>query len=57
MDTSWYNYFFKVTKCYFESGYLDTKVYLSEKLSHGHEIEGPAIIIDKAWYVKLISEG
>jgi 5-oxoprolinase (ATP-hydrolysing) len=44
-----YNSTFKVTKCYFESGYLDTKVYLSEKLSHGHEIEGPAIIIDKAW--------
>ena len=39
----------KVSKCYFESGYLDTKIYLSEKLRHGHVIDGPAIIIDKAW--------
>ena len=41
----------QVTKCYFEGGYLDTKVYLSEKLTYGHEIDGPAIIIDKAWQV------
>lgn len=36
------------TKCYFEDGFLDTKVFLFEKLCQGHEIEGPAIIIDKA---------
>ncbi|XP_051872774.1 5-oxoprolinase isoform X2 [Pristis pectinata] len=34
-------------KCYFDSGYLDTAVYLLEELSCGHTICGPAIIIDK----------
>lgn len=34
-------------KVYFEGGYEDTKVYLLEKLSPGHGIEGPAIIMDK----------
>uniref|UniRef100_A0A673B8F0 5-oxoprolinase, ATP-hydrolysing n=1 Tax=Sphaeramia orbicularis TaxID=375764 RepID=A0A673B8F0_9TELE len=37
----------KVTKCYFEDGYLDTSVYLWEELPCGHSIPGPAIIIDK----------
>ncbi|XP_029003431.1 5-oxoprolinase [Betta splendens] len=36
-----------VTKCYFEDGYLDTKVYLWEELPCGHSIQGPAVIIDK----------
>lgn len=36
-----------VTKCYFEDGYLDTKVYLWEELPCGYNIQGPAIIIDK----------
>ncbi|KAJ1195078.1 hypothetical protein NDU88_004361 [Pleurodeles waltl] len=36
-----------VTKCYFEDGYLDTKVFLLEDLSCDHTIPGPAIIIDK----------
>nr|XP_040023452.1 5-oxoprolinase isoform X1 [Gasterosteus aculeatus aculeatus] len=37
----------KMTKCYFEEGYLDTSVYLWEELPRGHSIWGPAIIIDK----------
>ncbi|XP_030631062.1 5-oxoprolinase [Chanos chanos] len=37
----------KVTKCYFEDGYLDTNVYLWEELSFDYGIHGPAIIIDK----------
>ncbi|MGH0132849.1 UNVERIFIED_CONTAM: hypothetical protein FKN15_050897 [Acipenser sinensis] len=37
----------KVTQCYFDDGYLDTKVYLLEELSCDHSIPGPAIIIDK----------
>ncbi|XP_066522637.1 5-oxoprolinase [Hoplias malabaricus] len=37
----------KVTKCYFEEGYLDTSVYMWEDLLCGYSIEGPAIIIDK----------
>lgn len=37
----------KVTKCYFEDGYLDTSVYLWEELLSGCNIPGPAIIIDK----------
>ncbi|CAL1596837.1 unnamed protein product [Knipowitschia caucasica] len=36
-----------ITKCYFEGGYLDTNVYLWEELPCGHNIQGPAIIIDK----------
>ncbi|XP_064410048.1 5-oxoprolinase isoform X1 [Latimeria chalumnae] len=36
-----------VTKCYFDDGYLDTKVYQLEELSCDHTIPGPAIIIDK----------
>lgn len=34
------------TKVYFESGYLDTNVFLLSKLSAGHIINGPAIIMD-----------
>uniref|UniRef100_A0A3B1K6I2 5-oxoprolinase, ATP-hydrolysing n=1 Tax=Astyanax mexicanus TaxID=7994 RepID=A0A3B1K6I2_ASTMX len=37
----------KVTKCYFEEGYLDTSVYMWDDLTCGYSIEGPAIIIDK----------
>ena len=37
----------QVTRCYFEDGYDDTNVYLLEKLSAGHKLSGPAIIIDK----------
>lgn len=37
----------RVTQCYFDDGYLDTKVYLLEELSCDHSIPGPAIIIDK----------
>ncbi|XP_061569490.1 5-oxoprolinase [Cololabis saira] len=37
----------KMTKCYFENGYLDTSVYLWEDLPCGVGIPGPAIIIDK----------
>uniref|UniRef100_A0A4W5QNX2 5-oxoprolinase, ATP-hydrolysing n=1 Tax=Hucho hucho TaxID=62062 RepID=A0A4W5QNX2_9TELE len=37
----------KITKCYFEDGYLDTSVYLWEELPCDHNIPGPAIIIDK----------
>uniref|UniRef100_A0A8D3DEN4 5-oxoprolinase, ATP-hydrolysing n=1 Tax=Scophthalmus maximus TaxID=52904 RepID=A0A8D3DEN4_SCOMX len=33
--------------CYFDDGYLDTSVYLWEELPCGHNIQGPAIIIDK----------
>ncbi|XP_066572206.1 5-oxoprolinase isoform X3 [Amia ocellicauda] len=36
-----------VTQCYFDSGYLDTNVYLLEDLSYDHNITGPALIIDK----------
>ncbi|XP_078355296.1 5-oxoprolinase-like, partial [Oculina patagonica] len=35
------------TKCYFEDGFHDTKIYLLEELSAGHTIDGPAIIVDK----------
>lgn len=37
----------KVTRCYFEEGYLNTSVYLWEELPCGQSIQGPAIIIDK----------
>ncbi|MBN3271781.1 OPLA oxoprolinase, partial [Polyodon spathula] len=37
----------RVTQCYFDDSYLDTKVYLLEELSCDHSIPGPAIIIDK----------
>ncbi|KAK1794456.1 hypothetical protein P4O66_011331 [Electrophorus voltai] len=37
----------KVTRCYFDEGYLDTSVYLWEDLTCGYGIEGPAIIIQK----------
>ncbi|XP_064599058.1 5-oxoprolinase-like [Liolophura sinensis] len=36
-----------VVSCYFESGYLDTQVYLLDNLKADHSIVGPAIIIDK----------
>ncbi|XP_058262915.1 5-oxoprolinase isoform X1 [Hemibagrus wyckioides] len=37
----------QMTKCYFEDRYLDTSVFLWEDLSCDHNIDGPAIIIDK----------
>lgn len=37
----------KVVPTYFEGGFYNTKVYLLEKLSRGHLIKGPAIIMDK----------
>ncbi|GIY74388.1 5-oxoprolinase [Caerostris darwini] len=33
-------------QCYFEGGYQDTKIFILSNLLHGHEIKGPAIIID-----------
>ncbi|XP_043474758.1 5-oxoprolinase [Leptopilina heterotoma] len=36
----------KVTKTFFEDGYQDTRVYKLDSLSAGHEIFGPAIIMD-----------
>lgn len=39
--------FEKETQCYFDEGYLTTKVYFLNKLLAGHMIDGPAIIIDK----------
>ncbi|KAF8783126.1 5-oxoprolinase like protein [Argiope bruennichi] len=36
----------QVVQCYFEGGYQDTKIYMLSDLLHGHEIHGPAIIID-----------
>lgn len=36
----------KTTKCYFEDGFHDTKVYLLEELSAGQLIDGPAIIVN-----------
>ncbi|XP_053980363.1 5-oxoprolinase [Hylaeus volcanicus] len=36
----------KTTMVYFENGYLETKVYKLERLSAGHAIHGPAIIMD-----------
>ncbi|XP_078458013.1 5-oxoprolinase isoform X1 [Lampetra planeri] len=36
----------KVTRCYFEEGYLDTGVYLLGELMSQQTIPGPAIIID-----------
>ena len=32
---------------YFDGGYQKSRVYLLEKLSAGHTLQGPAIIIDK----------
>lgn len=36
-----------VTQVYFEGGYQETKVYLLEKLTAGHVLNGPAIIMDQ----------
>lgn len=38
---------FQSTNVYFENGYEKTGVYLLENLGPGHEIKGPAIIMDK----------
>lgn len=40
-------YTWQVVSCYFESGYLDTRVFLLDNLKADHTIVGPAIIIDK----------
>ncbi|EDV21658.1 uncharacterized protein TRIADDRAFT_30232 [Trichoplax adhaerens] len=37
----------RTTKCYFEDGYHETKVYLLESLKINDTVVGPAIIIDK----------
>uniref|UniRef100_A0A2C9JMB0 5-oxoprolinase n=1 Tax=Biomphalaria glabrata TaxID=6526 RepID=A0A2C9JMB0_BIOGL len=37
----------QVVHCYFEEGCLNTSVFLLDNLLAGHEIKGPAIIIDK----------
>ncbi|TKS87865.1 5-oxoprolinase [Collichthys lucidus] len=44
----------RMTKCYFEEGYLDTSVYLWEELPCDHSIQGPAIIIDKNRHPDLL---
>ncbi|KAI6233321.1 hypothetical protein M3Y99_00925900 [Aphelenchoides fujianensis] len=35
------------TKCFFKDGAMETAVYDQSKLKFGHQIEGPALIIDK----------
>lgn len=35
-----------MTRTFFENGYHDTRVYKLDNLSSGHEIFGPAIIMD-----------
>lgn len=35
-----------IEMCYFQGGFLDTKIFIIEDLCYGHEIMGPAIIID-----------
>uniref|UniRef100_T1DC93 Putative 5-oxoprolinase n=1 Tax=Cupiennius salei TaxID=6928 RepID=T1DC93_CUPSA len=35
-----------VVECYFEGGFQETRIYVIEDLCYGHEIVGPAIIID-----------
>lgn len=35
-----------MTKVYFEGGYQDTNVYQMHTLTHGHVVQGPAIIMD-----------
>eukprot|EP00088_Acartia_fossae_P069611 TRINITY_DN9141_c0_g1_i1.p1 TRINITY_DN9141_c0_g1~~TRINITY_DN9141_c0_g1_i1.p1 ORF type:complete len:1151 (+),score=248.77 TRINITY_DN9141_c0_g1_i1:82-3453(+) len=37
----------ETVQVYFEEGFLDTRVFLMENLLPGHEISGPAIIMDK----------
>ncbi|XP_057327931.1 5-oxoprolinase [Microplitis mediator] len=36
----------KVTNVYFDGGYQNTNIYQMHALSHGHRIDGPAIIMD-----------
>lgn len=38
---------FQETQVFFSGGYFSTKVYHLEKLKAGHEIKGPAVIMDK----------
>ena len=44
----------QITKCFFDGGYLDTRVYLLDDLAAGHVIEGPAIIIDQNRYYYVL---
>lgn len=37
----------KISKVFFQDQWFDTKIYVSENLLAGHEINGPAVIIDK----------
>ena len=46
---------YQVVKCFFESGFLDTRVYSLNDLAAGHMIEGPAIIIDQHRYGNVCS--
>lgn len=52
---NWNPFLNQVTKCFFESGYLDTRVYFLSDLAAGHMIEGPAIIIDQNRYWNVCS--
>jgi len=36
----------QVTQCYFDGGYQETPVYVLESLQAGHDIPGPAIIMN-----------
>ncbi len=36
-----------VTRCFFEEGWLETPVYLIEKLGAGHVLEGPSMLIQQ----------
>ncbi|KAK2724731.1 hypothetical protein QYM36_001279, partial [Artemia franciscana] len=36
-----------VKKVYFINSWMDTPIFLMEKLAHGHKVPGPAVIIDK----------
>ena len=36
-----------ITRCYFEEGWLETPVFLIEKLGAGQELEGPSILIQQ----------
>lgn len=40
----------EITKCSFEEGDLDTKILDFDELEYGH-VDGPAIIVDKNWWV------
>lgn len=45
----------QVTSVCYEEGVLETDVYLLSKLTHGHTVSGPAIIIDNNRSVGVVS--